>query len=311
MRVDSAYSDLVAPRPRNHLQFTSPRTDYVHYSVHCIPVWDGEEMTNWSLKQLGTPAFNARLRAQLPPKVTTLYAPTVADMSGVIVESKRFTRAFPLDDRVTLWRPPLEKNSKTNLLSCDGTQFLENEGFCMSAGGCPLIVLSGLTTKGEYLCLMAHAGEDSLLDKEVVGGVDSFPSRTTFSVVDAMVNYAVQRGADVEDLTLRSFFSLPWETFAHPFDDRRKGKYYRKMSDFFDKNRFYESAIRYKDGIMCVCLSSLIKRQAEYRGIGRIDTGLCTLPIDGNYAYTRHKNPSCAGKVRNLVLGFHEPFRLQ
>ncbi len=285
--------------PHRLLFWCTPSSELVQYSTQCeapqIVENGGVEVLSFT--QLGEPAFSERLRSSIPRGISHVYAPTVARMSSVVLGPERFTDIYPLGSGVNVYRPGFQKNSNEKE-GCDGTLVGPSEGFVGSFAGCPFIVLSGPTHTGEKLCLAAHAGRDSLMDKRLIASGTA--SRSHFSIVDALVAFARKQHADPRELTLRSFFSIPWEAYPHNLNDPEYAQINRQRYVFLGQHQRDDGIFIQKDGVLHFCLSSLIQYQAKQLGIGRIETGLCTLPKDGAHAYTTH--PSLGGSVRNLVL---------
>jgi hypothetical protein len=279
-------------------EWETPENELVPYRVRCQAphLLENGEVENLSLVQLGEPWFKQYLHSHMPKNVRRIYAPTVDRMSGVLLDPERFTDLFPLAFHQDVHRPGYQKNSNVKE-ACDGTRIGLLEAFLMSAGGCPLIVLSGKTYRGEDLCLAAHAGRDSLLDKKLLR--TAIASRSHVSIVDAMVAYARKHLAEPKDLTLRSFFSIPWEVFPHDLQDPRYAQINQQRFIFLRQHQRDDGIFIHKDGVTYFCLSKLIQRQAEKHGIGRIQTGIETLPQNDVFAYTTH--PTRGGLARNLV----------
>lgn len=275
------------------MTYTTQAFEPATYHVTCFPARiDESRVENWTLKQLGDDSFHARLRDVLPPEERTYYAPSVNMMSGAVESHDAFAISFCLDGSRRIRRPGYVG---TERIACDSTYIGLHDGGIMAAGGCPLIVLNGFGAD-EEICLFAHGGRDSLIDP---GTYDGSSPRKHFSVVDAMVAYAVEQcGVDRKHLFLRSFFSLPWQRFRHDATDDRSQRIRRVLA-----KRGQESALQLnEEGVQCLSLNTLIKRQAEQLNIAfALDVGLLDLPENGDFAYTRHPNPELGGTMRNLV----------
>lgn len=288
------------------LSFTTPPEEDVQYTVTCFPAREDGTIRNWTFGDLDDSAFKERLRSKVPQGITTVYAPSVVKMSGVVLPPERFTRIFPIDRGLVVRRPGFIKDSNDDMVGCDGTQIARNTAGSMTAGGCAFIIVSGLTETGEDLCLMAHAGRDSLIDMHVIKHEKS--SRAHFSIVDAMVAYAARRGARTENLILRSFFALHWVAFEHRLDYPGREALHEKLVTFFNEHPYFSSALKMRYGrTPCICLSTLIQQQANTYPFKHVQTMDHVLPVDGSYAYTRHTDPEMRGErneLRNLVLGY-------
>jgi hypothetical protein len=282
----------------NTLYWETPEGESVPYKVRCEApdVLENGAIENLSLKQLDDPIFKERIRSSIPKNVLRIFAPTVDRMSGVILDSDRFTTIYPLTFHMDVHRPGFQKNSSEKE-GCDGTRIGQSEAFLMSAGGCPLIVLSGRTYRGEELCIAAHAGRDSLIDKKLLR--TRIKSREYGSVVDAMVAFARKNLADPKELVLRSFFSIPWEAYPHDLQDPKFGDINGKRFYFLGQHRSDDGIFIRRDGITHFCLSTLIRRQAEKYNLRRVETGIRTLPINDVFTYTTH--PTRGELLRNLV----------
>jgi hypothetical protein len=176
-----------------YLYFRTPKGEPVQYEVACIPAIEGDVAYNWTTDLLSTAdsavrqGYGERLRQELPAFVTEAYAPSSDAMSGIILAPERFTNHVKAHRQLTV-RCPGFHGSTGKPLPCEGTDVKRNSALILSPGGCAFVVLSGVTPGGEELCVMAHAGRESLLDKhEIMHGVHS---RSHFSVIDALVGYA-------------------------------------------------------------------------------------------------------------------------
>lgn len=283
------------------LRWHTQKGESVAYEVACRPARAEDGVVrNWTLKQLDDAPFKERLAGAFDGhQPARIFAPTVDRMSGIVLPQARFTSFFPLNRLQEVRRPGFELGSDARV-PCDSTDLQPHDAFAMSAGGCPLIVLSGTSYREgiKPVCLAAHAGRDSLIDHKFLQY--GLKSRDHFSIVDAMVAFGRKRFVDPEDMTLRSFFAIPWQRFPHDArqkEHRRRNAraqwHFREESDVF---RIEPSTKKH-----CLDLSRVIWWQARRAGVGSIETGVHTLPIDGDYAYTTHTNPELSGAMRNLV----------
>jgi hypothetical protein len=295
-----ATDELAVPASlQDFLHFTTPENEPVQYSVSCHPALVRNCISNWSLDQIGNSYFDQRLLDVIPEQVRTVYEPSAALMSGIILEPMWFTRAVQLSERVVLRRPAYDKG---NPIECEGTALEVGEAFATGAGGCAIIGVSS-TRHDKPMLLMAHAGRDSLIDRSVVEG--NGPSRPYFSEIDQLVVYAkVHYELEPEELILRSFFALPWRAYPHDPEYPVHGPFFQRLVDMLrnEHGGMYRDAVMNDGDIPYISLSTLIECQALWRGI-RVERPICTLPMDGPYAYTRHTDPHLAGRMRNLVLG--------
>lgn len=287
-------------KPGTPLTFRSS-AEPVRYSVECAPAREaGGLVRNWSLTQLSDYAYLSRLRDALPDGECRYYAPSVYQMSGAVARHVSFTDIYELDRFRSIRRPGYREGLNTRI-PCDGTWVGSKEGFVMTAGGCPLLVLSGTGECGRCLCIVAHAGRDSLIDLFRVG--KAIRPRAHESVVESMVAYARQYfSAKPKELILRSFFSLPWQAFPHDQRDTSHGAANKKLQEYLLECGLERALIENTDGEICLSLNVLVQLLAEQQGIGCIETGHHDLPEDGDFAYTRHALPELGGVVRNLVM---------
>lgn len=288
-------------KPGTSLAFRSPAFEPVRYSVECIPAREATgSVRNWSLTQLSDYTYLSRLREALPDGECRYYAPSVYAMSGAMATHVSFTDIYELDRFRNIRRPGYREGTDTRI-PCDGTVIGPKEGFVMTAGGCPLLVLSGTGECGRCLCIVAHAGRDSLIDPFRVGKAAS--PRLHEGVVESMVAYARQHFfAKPNELILRSFFSLPWQAFPHDPRDAAHGAANEQLQEYLRKNDLERALIENIEGELCLSLNVLIRHLAEQQGINCIETGLDDLPESGDFAYTRHALPELSGKTRNLVV---------
>jgi len=276
------------------LSFSTSASERVQYTV----VFLAPREHDWSLSQLyesevppeQASQFRQRLGSALALQgISTAYAPTVRHMSGVVLDAKEFTQQTSLPCGVRILRPTRP---------CDGLPLEQRKSFLMSQGGCLLLVLSGYGSLGP-VCIVAHAGRDSLLDSRYIHAGQT--TRSDFSIIHAMVRNARLRGLKPPQATLRIFGGIPWQAFPHARKDSKHGKKNQELLEYLDLH-YDGSMVRIRDdGAECLCMSSLAYRQAELAGIGTI----CTkwdLPYNGDFAYTSHQNPALSGKTRNLVV---------
>lgn len=287
--------------PATIFEFPPQEDEPVLYTATCLAA-RGENglVQNLSLTQLGNVQFIAWLREKLPKGERAYYAPTVAAMSGAILPHKSFTDFYTIDRFRHIARPGYI-GTTNDRLPCDGTIIGRNDGFIMSAGGCPLIVLTGVGEDGSPICIAAHAGRHSLLDPFALS--EEKTPREHFSVVTAMVTFARNHyQARPEDLILRSFFSLPMRRYPHDPRDPQYREKSQRLHECLRARGLGGALLERDDGVICLSLSELIRLQAQAERVGKIDTARLTLPEDGNFAYTQHPRLELRGAVRNLVI---------
>jgi hypothetical protein len=284
------------------LEYPAPRDDPVAYTVSCFPARQNNCVSDLSLTQLNNPDYRKKLQDILPAEKRTYFAPTADMFSGVILPQKSFTDIHTIDRLRSVMRPGYLKSDSNQRIPCDGTVIGKRDGFIMTAGGCPLIVLTGTSIDGADICIVAHAGRESLIDRQAV--LKNRPSRVYFSVVNAMAAYARNKcKARIETLVLRSFFALPSKRFIHdPCAANLKHRDYNRRLHKYLNEQGYSVALYSAGGKICFCLSELIRLQAEQEGILTVDTSQRGLPEYGDHAYTQHPDEELRGDIRNLVV---------
>lgn len=285
--------------PATTYEFPAQKDEEVPYSSFCIAArGENNQDRSLSLSRLDDTQFICQLQGLLPEGERTYYAPTVAAMSGAVFPQKPFTDIYTVDRLRRIARPGYVGTTNARL-PCDGTVIGRSDGFLMSAGGCPLIVLSGVGQDGP-VCIAAHAGRYSLIDPFVLNKKKG--ARTHFSVVNAMVAYARKHyRARSENLILRSFFSLPSARYPHDLRDPKHGRKSARLQECLKKRNLAGALARRDDGVVCLSLSELIRLQAEAERVGKIDTSRLSLPANGNFAYTQHPETEMR-TARNLVV---------
>lgn len=270
--------------------FRTGMADPVQYRVRCLP----PEPSSWSLRQLseeGSSLFRYRLGERLDSyrrEARVFYAPTVHHMSGVVLKQQNYMKEIPLGlNFPQLLRPTDDAES-------DGIWIPPGSGFVMSAGGCPVIILT--TRNGN--CCVAHAGLDSLVDPYAVHSEGQ--PHPNASIIDTMVDQAKRTGTLPSAMTLRAFYAIPYQAFRRWFRDPKYAVRNQRLLAYLHEFRFGD-AIVYVNSREHICLSTLIRLQAEKCGIGTIEVGH-ELPYNGDFAYTTHSVSSLAGACRNLVI---------
>lgn len=246
--------------------------------------------TDWSLKDIydqagadRNPDLVAHLRSEfLPLGVTRAYGPSVAPMSGAIVDPGELTSRIVLDEGLELFR--------NRDLPSDGIWLEPGEAFVMSGGGCPVAI-----AEGGGICLVAHVGRESAIDRERLLG--RTPKRKYMSVIDAMAMTACRRGVEPRDMTLRVLFQIPTSLFAHPLDDAQHGEAHRAILRY--AQGLGESVATVRDGNMHLSMHELVMAQGRLVGF-RVDDVDHALPEDGPFGHTRHPVSGLRDQ-RNLV----------
>jgi hypothetical protein len=282
------------------LYYQTPKNEPVQYFLTSrAPTRFGSSVHGMTLNP-SNPEEEHQLREALPDVVHKIfYAPYLKPMSGRVLHERRFSVIRQLRRGPAIARPRYKRDSR-EWEPCDAVVLSEGKGFIGLFGGCTLNVITGVTAKGEKLCIVAHAGRDSIIDWHYLE--TGTPSRERFGVLGAAVTYARVIGIPARDLTLRSFLSIPPEAFPHDPSDERFGKRNLALLNFVSRD-LHDEAILEKghDGRRYFSLPRLIQRGAENLGIGTIETDLLTLPLNGAQAYTRHADPKLADNARNLV----------
>lgn len=289
-------NSLVANTARHDvLSCTTPDTDPVQCTVRC----EAPKTFNWSFNGLygiddhAREVYKQRLGSALAYQgIRTASAPTVRNMSGVILAPEQFPLWLVLPCGVLLKRPAVP---------CDGTFIGKGEAFSMAAAGCLLAALTFYDRQGEPTCIAAHAGKASLVDLGLV--FEGEASRPHFGVIEAMVVAATERGGYPADMVLRTFFAKPWEDYRHSTDDPVYGeKNFALVSELESRYGCEAGVIAYDPyGDEYLCLEKLAEAQARHAGIEHVHTEGFSLPHNGPFAYTTHQNPALADPMRNLV----------
>lgn len=185
-------------------------------------------------------------------EIKEAFAPNVAAFSGHIANPEDMTTKIVLDHAI------LRRNRE---LPADGVFLNSEQGFIMSAAGCPIILASA----GDYF-IAAHAGRDSLIERNAVTGKG--PRREHQSVVDAIIDKFWQRGVPKRDIAMVMMFSIPAEAFEHRFDHPTYGEYNRRLDDFVRTQ--WPGCMTDGDGSMFLSLERVFAEQAVQQGVSKV-----------------------------------------
>lgn len=280
--------------------FATDAHEPVQYEVHFYLPTDG----NLSLDGLASTndvreiqAYKARLTSRLLRcGLRSAYVPNVFPMSGLVGTLSDFANIIDLPSGIRLaWAAePFE-----------GLALPRHHAFLNTPGGCATVVLTSRTMSGDPLCVTAHVGLDSAIDRTLIH--ECAASRAEFSIIDAMVSYAQARGCRTAGMTLRIFGAIPWQAFRYSSDDVVYGEknfmllaflenWYGKDAAFFMRlsDDFHEH----------LCLGSLLELQGRRREITHIEQVLA-LPFGGPFPYVTQSNPALAGSMRYLSVVVH------
>jgi len=233
-------------------------------------------LTGWSLKPIQCQEDvekNGHLASRLSSilfsfEIKEAFAPNVAAFSGHIANTGDMTTRIFLDHAI------LRRNRK---LPADGVFLDPEQGFVMSAAGCPIILASG----GNYF-IAAHAGRDSLIERNTVTGKQ--PRREHQSVVDAIVDKFWRRGVPKRDIAMVMMFSIPTEAFEHRFDHPTYGEYNRLLDDFVRTR--WPDCMTNGDNSMFLSLERVFAEQAVQHGISKV-SAIYSLAEFPRLAHTR------------------------
>lgn len=242
---------------------------------------------NWSLKDLyrpedveRKPELVSRLEAEFNDLgIIRAYAPSVAKMSGIVVDPCSFTSKIPLNG-TTLCRDPDHES--------DGTWLRPGEAFIMSGGGCPVAI-----AEGGGICLVSHVGRESAVNLPQL--LKQEPSRTHMSIVDSMAERAFELGVPPGQMTLSVLFQVPASAFGHPLGDPRWQAVLRYVEGLG------ENIAVVRDHVMLLDMAALVAAQGRRAGFKVDDTVDYALPEKGPFGHTRHPDPEYRLR-RNLVI---------
>jgi hypothetical protein len=215
------------------------------------------------------------------------YAPSVAASSAAVVESRELSTLIKLQNDISIYR--------NKYVPSDGISLKWGENFMMSGGGCPVIVLTGLNKKGEMICIAAHASRESLIDRKFLLGEEP---RTNESVVYALAKNAYLQGCLLSKTTLRIFFQIRSDGFAHELDHETHGEYNKKLVEYVSSHDPQACVIR--ENVAYLDIKKLITAQAKRAGIGTVE-GTHELPYEDVFPHTRHPMRTLRDK-RSLVI---------
>lgn len=221
---------------------------------------------DWSLRSLQVPADadmekNSGFVERLARALSNLgamhaYAPNVVPASGAMANPEELATDIPIgrsiDYPLHLWRNQYHP--------ADGTVLTRpGDAGIFSAGGCPMIVMKWRNQVG-----FAHAGRDSLLDRELM--LNGTKSRRYESVVDALIAKLRVARDQLFDAHVWVLWSIRPEDFAHPFDHTVHGKANQVMARYII-DTFGQKCARITATAVHLDLPELIQRQCMLDGI--------------------------------------------
>jgi hypothetical protein len=274
----------------------------VPYQVQCYP-------PRHSLLTEGAETFTDRLsrvvvsnngNKQEKTRIDRVFLPDVQAMSGRRARFSEFKKTGVLHDgKVEVY---------TAEAPSDVVAIRRRQGVFFRAGGCLLVVATG----GGY-CVAGHAGRDSLVCP--VG-----TTRAHESVVHAIAESFDRKGIARSNIMIRTFFGIQPEAFVHDPAHPERGEYNQALLEHVQEieDRVSRKAhrlgikqwssrdtiIRIRDKVPHLSLYHLLKAQAILLEIYNIGNEK-PLPIDGDFAYTRHRDPEFVNE-RNWVFAFRE-----
>ena len=219
-------------------------------------------LTGWSLKPMQSQQdvfTNQALANGLRAAFVSIgayeaYAPNVATASAHIVDTNELTTSIELGVEMSI--------SRNKELPADGVFLQRGKTFVMSGAGCPLII----ATAGEHT-IVVHAGRDSLVERNAVLGK---PSRKHISIVYAIIDGLLGKGALLNEIAMLMMFSIPVGMFEHRPDDPKYGAYNKALDGLVGK--LWPDGIVRRDGSMFVDLESIFLAQVRESGIRRVWT---------------------------------------
>lgn len=274
------------------LRFRTPVTDPVQYEIRCIApdeydlsfrhLYEADEKKRKIFRTAIGKTF-----AMLGLRI--VYAPKPS-FNAVIAPPATFDEELELPNNVIMKRPSL---------AIEGTEIMKHEGAAFTMGGCAFLVLTFMDRTGTGRCLIGHAGTKSLIDFEHVlhGGAP----REHYSIIDALVDYAVAEGGSPERMVLRSFFEIPWEAYSYSTRDGAHSDDNAVLVPHLIEKHGRTDIMEVYQGHEHFRTKALVEAQALARGVINVSSE-CILPLDGPFAYTRHSNPRLSGMARNLAV---------
>jgi hypothetical protein len=172
--------------------------------------------------------------------------------------------------------------------SREGTFIDRGEAVVVCTGGCPVVIA---TDKRRILCV-AHAGRDSLVDREKI--LSKQASREDEGVIDQMARSLREIGVDPGMMELHGYFGIHREIFAHDLSDERN-----QMMHEYINERWPRSSIT-KPGFACIDLGALIFQQGIKAGFGSVKYG-SVIPVDET-EFPTTRSPGGRGSFRNLAI---------
>jgi len=226
--------------------------------------YKGQQAANWSfapLQKAEDAAQNAELCARLSEvfealNVRVVLAPSPADSNGLFVSKALLSQEIPLTPHISLLR--------NGAYSADAAKLNPGEAGAFSAGGCPLIV-----AKSRNNFLFAHAGRNSLIDRERIMRSSDRPLRLQESVVDTVM---LHLRAPADEVRVWVYGALHPDRYLHPLS----GPYaaFNQSLRAYAPRRWGEeaaSSMQEADGALRLDLPRLIRAQFARHGVSQVN----------------------------------------
>jgi hypothetical protein len=266
------------------------------FRATCIPPPPGR---SWSTRD------NEQMRAIMGEfEISRAWAPHPA-FNGLVAEPAGELDITYLDAERTLVR---------SSLPLEGYEIPPDHALISAAGGCMFIVGLGRDPAGKLRMIAAHAGRDSLIDRnrmlrayldqpaysEAPGAARRPFEGVLYAIVEAFRRWDIS----VHGLEVQGFYSLPASVFLHPLHHPKFGIWNRSMLECIQGRWGGKAAYKVEDSHEGPCVAVSVKElflaQARELGIAYIGHHP-DIDANGTLAHTRHPNPAMREK-RNLVI---------
>lgn len=144
------------------------------------------------------------------------YAPHVIPASAQIIDTCVLNEHINIGENIALRR--------NRSIPGDGIPLEKGYAVLMGLAGCSVII----ATDGDGDMIVAHAGRDSLVDP---GAINGEPTRKHVSIVDAIVESFLNRGATLDRIVMCMQLAIPASAFERQFDHPIHGNYNREFGN--------------------------------------------------------------------------------
>jgi len=214
-----------------------------------------------------------------------VYAPHVSVQSAKVVEAQMVKL-----NRIALIGPGEKSLWRNNFLGADGIVLPRGDAFMMCAGGCPVLIATG-----ENHMIVAHAGRESLIDREFIKtGVRSRPQT---GIVDSIVQKFQEYHVHPAQLRFHVMYAIPADEFLHHLNHKIYGEYNRKLLAYL-RSKWPRAISSENSTEFCLDIGSLIIGQSYDALVSDV---VVTDYLDEYPDLTHTRKKGSSATLRNLI----------